>query len=87
LRIISTVCVEKPAKFGFKLTQAEIDDARETAARRTKPSSRTWGSDDDPTDGLDDTMEGGEAAEGDEASFGQGHDLADASESAMAAGD
>ncbi len=71
----------------FKLTQAEIDDARETAARRTMPGSRTWDSDDDPTDGLDDTMEGGEAAGDDEASFGQGQDFADANESAMAAGD
>jgi ParB/RepB/Spo0J family partition protein len=71
----------------FKLTQAEIDDARETAARRYVPSSRAWDSDDDPTDGLDDAMDGHEGAEGDEAPFGQGHDLADASESAMAAGD
>jgi hypothetical protein len=32
-------------------------------------------------------MEGGEAAGDDEASFGQGHDFADADASAMAAGD
>jgi ParB family chromosome partitioning protein len=71
----------------FKLTQAEIDDAKETAARRYVPSSRTWDSDDDPTDGLDDTMEGGEAAEGDEVPLRRGHDFADADASAMAAGD
>ena len=51
------------------------------------PSSRTWDSDDDPTDGLDDAMDGGEAAGDDEASFRRGQDFADADASVMAAGD
>jgi hypothetical protein len=71
----------------FKLTQAEIDDAREAAARRTMPGSRTWEGDDDPTDGLDDTMDRGEAADGDDVPLRRGQDFADADASAMAAGD
>ena len=69
----------------FKLAQAEIDDARESAARRYGPS-RSWGSDDDPTDGLDEAMEGGEGAEDDEAALGQGQDFESAGASATAAG-
>ena len=45
----------------FQLTQAEIDDARQTAARRDVPG-RSWDSDDDTTDGLDEAMEGGEGS-------------------------
>jgi len=70
----------------FKLAQAEIDDARESAARSYGPG-RSWDSGDDPTDGLDEAMEGGEGAEDDEAALGQGQDFESADASAMAAGD
>ena len=69
----------------FKLAPAEIDDARRNAARRYGPS-RSWGSDDDPTDGLDEAMEGGEGAKDDEAALGQGQDFESAGASATAAG-
>jgi ParB/RepB/Spo0J family partition protein len=65
----------------FRLTQAEIDDAKETAARH-----RSWDGDNEPTDGLDEALEGGEGGEADEASFGPVRGFAD-SDAAMAAGD
>jgi ParB family chromosome partitioning protein len=69
----------------FKPTQAEIEDAKKTAARHYVPG-RGWDSGDDATDGPDEAMEGREGVEN-AAPVDAGQDTEDADASATAAGD
>ena len=70
----------------FKLTQAELDDAKATAARRYVPG-RGWDGEDDPSEGLDEVLEGSEDDAGSQAPFAEDEQSEDAPTTEMVAGD
>ena len=70
----------------FKLAQVEIDDAKATAARRYVPG-RGWDGGDDPSEGLDEALEGGDDGAGSQAPFAEDEQSEDAATTEMVAGD